>query len=281
MGCIVMHFSWSGGCGSYRNTGNRAWISPVLISGRQSRWDSRGYSRYVRARYQAYDTALARMLTEATALGADGVVGVDLRWADVDSGARELVALGTAVRHQRRQQAEPGGSQPPGTVPFYTELSASDVAAASFSGWRPLGITIGLSVAVKHEDATLRWQMSRVRGAGNVEVAGLTKLRQAARADARQKLAERAERFRAGAGQAGAGPAGAIQVVVSRSDLRASTSTCTQGTDHVAEATFVGTALTFDPLLVQQQRTGTALSILPLGPAVGSRRRGPDGPPTE
>lgn len=55
----------------------------------------RGYTEMTSV---ARDEALARMITEATALGADAVVGVRFSTAMVMTGAAEMLAYGTAVK---------------------------------------------------------------------------------------------------------------------------------------------------------------------------------------
>jgi uncharacterized protein YbjQ (UPF0145 family) len=252
MGAIVMHFGWSGsGCGGYNtNNGRYNASTPILTSGNYGRQNWRGYSNYVQARDRAHNRALARMLIEAAALGADGVVGVELRWSNVDT-ARELIALGTAVRHRRPERRRTGG------WPFATELSGEDVAKAAASGWTPLGIAVGVSIAVKHHDWQMDQQTSWLRGAGNTEVDGLTGLLQAARAEARHKLTGQARTF-----------PGAAHVVISRKDLWISERACSNNdqVDHLAEAYFLGTVLAHDPAARPPEPPST-LTMLPLNTA--------------
>ena len=47
---------------------------PTVTSGSAGRYA--GFRPYVDARHRSYDTAVERMVTEAQAMGADGVVGV-------------------------------------------------------------------------------------------------------------------------------------------------------------------------------------------------------------
>ena len=93
MGCIVEHLGWQGfGCPYYgygygaagmRGPGGFAGPMgspmagpPTVTSGQGYRWG--GFAPYADALYRGYDTALDRMLQEANALDADGVVGVRL-----------------------------------------------------------------------------------------------------------------------------------------------------------------------------------------------------------
>jgi uncharacterized protein YbjQ (UPF0145 family) len=290
MGCIVMHLGWNGyGCGGGYygsgsgfggpgfggggiggtgiggfggNSGYGGFVTPILTSSNYGSQSWRGYGPYVTARYHAYDTALVRMLTEARALGADGVVGVTLRWTSLDTGARELVAMGTAV-HNRR--GVPGLDPVHARTgwPFCTELSGEDVAKAVLSGWLPLGIAVGLSIAVKHHDWQIDQQTSWLQGAGNTEVDGLTQLIHAARADARHKLTERAQAF-----------SGAAQIVVSSSNLEVGERECVNDQrDHLAEASFFATVLAHHPEAARRT-SASSLSILPLRGANRNTRGG-------
>jgi hypothetical protein len=263
MGCVVMHLGWNGssyGCGDfgYRNTTKRrirpgSQVTPIRTTGTTGGRGLPGYEPYITARYQAYDSALGRMLTEAAALGADGVIGVDLRWSGVGSEARELIALGTAVRDTRPPARRVPGERPP----FATELSGEDVAKAVLSGWAPLGMTIGLSMAVKHHDWGMDLQTSWLLGYGNTEVDGFTQIVQAARMEARHLLALRARGF-----------PGAAQVVVSQSGLNVSEHSCAKDQiDHVADASFVGTVLAHHPTAGRPPEPAAILRILPLGAA--------------
>src|SRR5579875_1296536 len=96
MGGIVEHIGFSGyrGCGVYYGryggflTGGAA---PPLGSSESGGFG--GYRPYVDALYRGWETALQRMLLEAQALGADGVVGVRWRWQRLDTeGNREFTA---------------------------------------------------------------------------------------------------------------------------------------------------------------------------------------------
>jgi uncharacterized protein YbjQ (UPF0145 family) len=242
MGCIVEHIGWQGfgGCGWTGFGGGMSgifgpgmaggipgtfgggiaggWGATTVTSGGRSRYA--GYAPYVDALYRGYDTAIARMLTEARAMGADGVVGVRL---SVNHGQdnREFVALGTAVRSA-------GPDHP--AQPFVTDLPGADVAKLLHAGWVPVSIAVGISVAVRHDDYRTRSQASA--WGWNTEVSGYTELVQYVRADAREQFAAHAAR---------AGGEGAL---VSSMGLRIWEQEPTDGhRDHVAEATVFGTTI--------------------------------------
>jgi uncharacterized protein YbjQ (UPF0145 family) len=178
LGTIVMQIGWTGfgGCGYTPMLGGWGFGPGTLTSGAGSRWA--GYAPYVDALKYGRNTALDRMVTEATALGADGVVGVrftDERTAD---NKREFMALGTAVRSRGRERP---------ARPFVTDLGGQDVAKLLAAGWVPAGIAYGISVAVRHDDWRTQSQLSYF--AGNTEVAGYTELMNHVRADARREFA--------------------------------------------------------------------------------------------
>jgi uncharacterized protein YbjQ (UPF0145 family) len=283
-GVVVSHLSWSSAsCGGYRNSGNDTLITPVVVVSNaypgQGGQQSSGYTDYLQARYRSYDTALVRMTAQARARGADGVLGITLAWTKVDRGADALTAIGTAVRHRSAQPAA-------GTVrPFRTDLTAQDTARALLSGWTPLTLSIGLAVAVKHEDRTMQRQTSWLRGPGNTEVAGLTNVLAKARRAARHALTARAEaqldqQFRVAPERPPGTPIRpddappVTQVVVSRRELHTGRSECAGGRDHLAEALLIGTLLRHDGRSRRPDERRPSLSILPLDGRPAASRDG-------
>ncbi len=223
MGCVVEHIGWGGyGCGAYVGTGigQIAYAPPTVTSGMGG---YSGYAPYVDALYYGYEVALHRMLLEAQALGADGVVGV--RWTQErldDNSNREFVALGTAVRAR-------GGHRPAHL--FATDLPGQDVVKLMHGGWMPSGLVIGIAVAVRHDDYYTR-QQARSWSNVNMEVGGYTELVTYVRADARVKFAQRAARQ------------GGDAAIVSDMTMRAwALEQAENHRDHVAESVVVGTAL--------------------------------------
>lgn len=187
LGSIVMQISWTGfgGCGYTPMMGGFAgWgAGPgTVTSGGGARWV--GYAPYVDAIRHGRNTALDRMVAEAAALGADGVVGVRFTDAPMEGNKREFMALGTAVRSR--------GTERP-AHPFTTDLSGQDVAKLMAAGWVPTGITYGISVAIRHDDWRTQSQLSYF--AGNTEVTGYTELMNHVRADARNDFARRSARL--------------------------------------------------------------------------------------
>jgi uncharacterized protein YbjQ (UPF0145 family) len=180
------------------------------------------------------------MTEEATAMGADGVVGVRLSVSDLGNDNREFVALGSAVRSQSRHR--------PARV-FTTDLAGQDVAKLLQAGWVPCAIAYGISVAVRHDD--WRTQRQSSWGAGNTEVSGYTELVAHVRADARYRFDQQAR------------STGAQGAIVSSMGLQIRGIEPSENhRDHVAESTVFGTAL------ASFHRGSTAptrsLTILPL-----------------
>ena len=139
-----------------------------------------GFAPYVDALYHGYDTAVLRMLLECRDLHGDGVVGVRLEQRRLGQDNREFIAYGTAVRAH--------GKTRPANL-FSTMLPAHDVAKLLHGGWAPAAITIGISLAIRHDDWTTI-QQARTWG-GNTEVSGYTELVNHVRSDARQQFARR------------------------------------------------------------------------------------------
>jgi uncharacterized protein YbjQ (UPF0145 family) len=226
MGCIVERIGWAGwgGCGlmgmGMGIGGGLGMSAPTVTSGGGGYG---GYRPYVDALYRGYDTALARLLMEAQALGADGVVGVTWTQQRLGEGdAHEFVARGTAVR--ARSQTRPA-------YLFSTDLPGSEVARLLHAGWVPAGLEIGISVSIRHDDYQTRLA-ARSWSGQNVEVQGYTELVTYARADARQRFEQRVARH------------GADAATVSDMSLHVWSIEPSDGhVDHVAHATVIGNAV--------------------------------------
>jgi uncharacterized protein YbjQ (UPF0145 family) len=107
------------------------------------------------AKYQARELAMARMEAEASALGADGIVGVRLDTGEYDWGPdlMEFMAVGTAVR------ARDGASYKTRFgKPFTSDLSGQDVRTLLRAGYKPLGLVLGNSVYVSYQNG-MEFQM--------------------------------------------------------------------------------------------------------------------------
>ncbi|GJF06058.1 heavy metal-binding domain-containing protein [Pseudonocardia sp. D17] len=217
MGSMVQRMGWQG----YRGCGGYGWggVPTTITSSDGNRFS--GFAPYVQALYTGHGTAIGRLVAEAAAIGADGVVGVRLAQEPMFGTAHEFTAIGTAVRARSRTR--------PGRI-FTTVLPAPDVTALLQAGWVPVQIVYGISVALRHDDWATRSQASW--GAGNVEVSGYTDLIGTTRADARRLLRDAVRRT------------GADGAVLDDMTLSVwSVEPAENHRDHVAEATVFGTAL--------------------------------------
>jgi len=86
------------------------------------------------------ERALSRLAKEAENVGADAVIGVDVRTGthEFAEGGVEQIVVGTAVRHAREPRRA--------TDPVLTELSVADYAKLLGAGVEPLGIVAWSSV---------------------------------------------------------------------------------------------------------------------------------------
>lgn len=96
------------------------------------------------AMYRARELAMSRMRAEATAMGADGIVGVKLtiKRLEWDLHLLEFIAIGTGVVHgdgHRGFRAHDGG-------PFTSDLSGQDFWCLLHSGYRPVEMVMGTCV---------------------------------------------------------------------------------------------------------------------------------------
>ena len=96
------------------------------------------------AMYNAREFAMARMRAEADHLGADGIVGVQLRMQMYAWGQSclEFVATGTAVRHLTGQ----GAHLAPDGRAFTSDLSAQDFFRLLAAGAVPVAFVLGTCV---------------------------------------------------------------------------------------------------------------------------------------
>ena len=219
MGSMVQRMGWQ----SYFGCGSAGWYgagSRTISSGRDPQ---AGFAPYARALEKGWGAAIGRMVTEAATIGGDGIVGIRLSQNTIGSGnVHEFTAIGTAVRARCATR--------PQRV-FSTHLPGQDVAKLVLSGWMPADVVLGIAVGIRHDDWNTRQQ--RTWSAGNVEVDAYTELINQTRADARMLLGRH---IRA---------TGAEGAVVA--DMRLSTWEIEPGeghTDHIAQATIVGTAIT-------------------------------------
>jgi uncharacterized protein YbjQ (UPF0145 family) len=216
--------------------------SPVMVSGEGSMAKA-----LVQVLMDARYKALARMRAECAALGGDGVVSAQLTIAPFHSAPNclEFQVIGTAVRAQ-------GPVRP--TRPFTSHVDGEGFAKLITAGWVPVDLLVGLSIGVRHDDYQLRRQTRF--SAQNQEITGWSDLVTRTRRDARIRIRQQAAR------------SGATGLVLGASDLKVWSERClrasrnnSEGEDHIAEATLVGTAIA--SFNARKARTNT-LSVMPL-----------------
>jgi len=121
------------------------------------------------AMYSARELAMERMRVEAESLGADGIVGVNLKMQMYVWGqdVLEFVATGTAVR----ALAGNGAHRSPDGRPFTSDLSAQDFFRLLAAGSAPVAFVLGTCVYhIAHQSA-----MQALRQAGqNAEMVQFT-----------------------------------------------------------------------------------------------------------
>lgn len=119
--------------------------SSIYHTGLQTRkWgQSLELTKLTEAMYNARELAMTRMEEEASALGADGVVGVRLtvNYYEWGKDAAEFIAVGTAVK------AEDGVSRLNKLgKPFTSDLSGQDFWTLLQTGYFPQGLVMGTCV---------------------------------------------------------------------------------------------------------------------------------------
>jgi uncharacterized protein YbjQ (UPF0145 family) len=172
--------------------------------------------------YRARRSAVDRMLSECSALGGHGVVGVTLTVEEFPAGGLQFHAFGTAVKAAGARSV---------SRPFASDLSGQDFTKLVAYGWIPVGLALGVAVGFRHDDWLTAGQTRLT--AGNAEVTAYTELVGQVRADARNELQLDLIRM------------GAEGVVIRGMDLKISERSCPSapGKDYVAEATMVGTGI--------------------------------------
>ncbi|MFD3329638.1 heavy metal-binding domain-containing protein [Streptomyces sp. NPDC058701] len=113
------------------------------------RWSkNQELTKLSQAMYHARDLAMGRMEAEASALGADGVVGVrlDIEFKEFASDIAEFIAVGTAVKANGADPG-PGGSWLNNKgKPFTSDLSGQDFWTLIQAGYAPVDMVMGSCV---------------------------------------------------------------------------------------------------------------------------------------
>jgi len=144
------------------------------------------------AMYHARELAMSRMEAEASALGADGIVGVrlEVEFKEFGTDVAEFIAIGTAVK---ADGADPG---PGGTwrnnkgKPFTSDLSGQDFWTLIRAGYAPLDMVMGSCV---YHVAHQRFTQVLGNAGRNVEIEQFTQALYDARELAMSRMQAEAE----------------------------------------------------------------------------------------
>lgn len=143
------------------------------------------------ATYHARELAMSRMEEEASALGADGIIGVrlDVNRYEWGENLAEFMAVGTAIRHVGGVDHKTHEGKP-----FTSDLSGQDFWTLIRSGHRPLGLVMGNCVYHVAHQGLSQW----MRNVGqNVEMPNFTQALYDARELAMQRMQTEAEQLHA------------------------------------------------------------------------------------
>jgi len=100
------------------------------------------------AMYHARELAMSRMEAEASALGADGIVGVrlDVEFKEFGADIAEFIAVGTAVKADGADPGPHGHWRNNKNKPFTSDLSGQDFWTLIRAGYAPLDMVMGSCV---------------------------------------------------------------------------------------------------------------------------------------
>ena len=151
-------------------------------------WQTGEASAAVEAFTGALDRAGQNLRTEAAAVRASGVVGVEID-IRVNGSHIDVGLTGTAVRPVRRtpRGGDPGTkrqSQQADAI-WISGLSARDFALLTRSGWWPLGLAGGASFVVAPRRTARQWAAQQTQ---NVELPNLTEALYQAREGAMERM---------------------------------------------------------------------------------------------
>lgn len=143
------------------------------------------------AMYHARELAMSRMEEEATALGADGIVGVRLEVGRYEWGESlaEFIAIGTAVRSTDGQNHRTLQGKP-----FTSDLSGQDFYVLLSMGYIPRGMVMGSCV---YHVAHLGLRQAFKTMGNNVEMSNYTQALYDARELAMERMQNEAEELQA------------------------------------------------------------------------------------
>jgi uncharacterized protein YbjQ (UPF0145 family) len=139
------------------------------------------------AMYHCRELAMARMESEADALGADGVIGVQIRSLDYAfaSDVLEFVAIGTAIK-----ATDGTPHRTPQGRPFTSHLNGQDFWTLHRHGWMPRALVLGTCV---YHIAHLSLRQMLANAGQNVELVNFSQAAYDAREIAMARMQYEAE----------------------------------------------------------------------------------------
>jgi hypothetical protein len=194
-GVAVMQWAWYAGnwgrpplpAPTGRKQYSETWQCPHGFVGAEHRMYGFNYEQtWVEGNWaNGFGLAYRRMLDEATALGAHGIVGVvDEMRQPAGAGTAEFSIRGTAVR-------VPGAARP--STPFATYLSGQRLAKLIEAGYVPVGIAAALSSVQMIGSCMTHYQLAGTTGmswgaSGVQSITQVTRAQSAARHLAREHI---------------------------------------------------------------------------------------------
>lgn len=141
---------------------------------------------YVRAHMELRMHAFDRLRSEAAALGADGVIDVNIDQRVIGEGPLEFKVVGTAVKVADR----PEGAR---KVPFTTDMSEQDYVKLRQAGGWPIDVVYGISVRWVRANWT-SWLIQSGFWWTNTEIGQFASAMRDARRDAMKRMRANASR---------------------------------------------------------------------------------------
>jgi len=144
------------------------------------------------AMYHARELAMSRMEAEASALGADGIVGVrlEVEMKEFGNDIAEFIAVGTAVKADGADPGVHGSWRNNKNKPFTSDLSGQDFWTLIRAGYAPLDMVMGSCV---YHIAHQRFSQVLGNAGRNVEIEQFTQALYDARELAMSRMQAEAE----------------------------------------------------------------------------------------
>jgi uncharacterized protein YbjQ (UPF0145 family) len=148
------------------------------------------------AMYHARELAMSRMEAEASALGADGIVGVrlEVEMKEFGNDIAEFIAVGTAVKADGADPGVHGSWRNNKNKPFTSDLSGQDFWTLIRAGYAPLDMVMGSCV---YHIAHQRFSQVVGNAGRNVEIEQFTQALYDARELAMSRMQAEAEALEA------------------------------------------------------------------------------------